>query len=94
MDDVRLVDPDQLKGDKVCFGSTVFVLDGDGRERSYTIVGEGESDHLPDSISFKTPVARALHGKKVGDLVVVQVPAGELELEVIGLKFGTLSKKS
>ena len=86
--DVKLVDPEALSGVKVCFGSTVTVLDENGQERTYTIVGEGESDHKQGGISYKSPVAKALHGKKVGDFVVVHRPAGEIELEIIGLKFG------
>ncbi len=84
---VRLVDPEKLVGAKVCFGSTVLVLDQQGKDKRYTIVGEGESDHIPEAISFKAPVAKALLGKKVGDVVVIQVPAGEIELEITGLKF-------
>jgi transcription elongation factor GreB len=87
--DVRLVDPDSLSGDRVCFGSTVIVMDEDGNEKSYTIVGEGEAEHKFGGISYKSPMARALHGKKVGDIVVVQRPIGEIELEIVGLKFGT-----
>jgi transcription elongation factor GreB len=84
---VKLVDPERLGGDKVCFGSTVVVRDEEGGEKEYTIVGEGESDHRAASISFKSPVARALTGKRVGDVVVVQRPAGEIELEIVDLKF-------
>lgn len=87
--DVKLVDPQLLEGTKVCFGSTVKIRDEDGKEREYTIVGEGESDHVKGGISYKSPVARALIGKHLGDFVVAQRPAGEIELEILGLKFGT-----
>jgi transcription elongation factor GreB len=87
--DVTLVDPESLEGDRVCFGSTVTVMDEDGKERTYTIVGEGEAEFHQGGISFKSPVAKALHGKRVGDVVVVHRPAGEIEFEVVGLKFGS-----
>ncbi len=85
--DVKVVDPANIRGDTVCFGSTVVVLGDDGKEKEYTIVGEGESDYIPGSISEKTPIARALLGKKVGAVVTAWRPAGEIELEITGLKF-------
>lgn len=85
--DVKLVDPERLSGDRVCFASTVTVRDDAGVEKEYTIVGEGEAEHRAGSISFKSPVALALMGKRVGDVVVVQRPAGEVEFEIIDLKF-------
>lgn len=87
--DVRLVDPERLSGDKVCFGSTVKVLDETGKEKTYTIVGEGEADYKTSSISHLSPVAKALHGKRVGDIVLVHTPSGEVELEIVELYFGT-----
>lgn len=87
--DVKLVDPEQLTGDRVCFGSTVKVLDEAGQTKTYTIVGEGEADYKAHSISHLSPVAKALHGKRVGDIVLVNTPAGEVELEIIGLYFGS-----
>ncbi len=85
--DVKLVDPERLSGDKVAFGSTVVVVDEDGNEKRYQIVGEGESDHIPGSISWQTPVAKALLGKKIGDVVTVSRPAGDIELEITGVEF-------
>lgn len=86
--DVRLIEASQLSGTTVCFGSTIKVLDDQGRERTYTIVGEGEADYKEQSISYKSPVARALQGKRVGDVVLVHTPAGEVELEIMALYFG------
>ncbi|MBM4253871.1 MAG: transcription elongation factor GreB [Deltaproteobacteria bacterium] len=85
--DVQLVDPAKLTGDRVSFGSTVQIVDEVGLEKSYTIVGEGETEFHPDGISYKSPVARALLGRRVGDIVVAQRPAGEIELEITGLLF-------
>lgn len=87
--DVKLVDPDQLTGNRVAFGSTVHIADEDGVEKEYTIVGEGETEFWPGGISYKSPVARALIGKRVGELVLVHRPMGEVELEILGLRFGT-----
>lgn len=87
--DVQIIDPERLEGFRVCFGSTVKVLDDRGDEKTYTIVGEGEADYKNNSISHLSPVAKALHGKRVGDVVLVQTPSGEIELEIIGLYFGS-----
>lgn len=86
--DVKLVDPEHLEGEKVCFGSTVTVTDEEGLARSYTIVGEGEADMQGKEISWISPVAKALLGKKIGDLVTVRRPAGEIEFEIADLHFG------
>ncbi|MFZ9888654.1 MAG: transcription elongation factor GreB [Myxococcota bacterium] len=85
--DPQVVDTTTLSGDRVVFGATVVIEDEDGQTRQYTIVGEGESDTGSGHISYKAPVARALLGKRVGDVVVIERPAGELEVEVKALKF-------
>ena len=86
--DVKIVNPATLSGVKVKFGATVIVEDEDGEEKTYTIVGEGEADLKNRTISYRAPVARALLGKEVGDIVTVERPKGEIELEVKDLLFG------
>ena len=85
--DVQIIDPDLLKGNQVCVGSTVTVIDDSDKQKIYTIVGEGEADHKDRSISWKSPVAKALLGKKVGDTVFIEIPAGEVDLEILDLHF-------
>ena len=60
----------------VQIGSTVKVKSSDGTD-SYTIVGSAEADPAQGRISNESPVGRALLGKKKGDKIVVQVPAGD-----------------
>lgn len=91
--DVKLVYPENLQGEKVCFGSTVTVTDDKGSSRVYTIVGEGEADMNGKEISWLSPVAKALLGKKIGDLVLVRRPAGEIEFEIADLHFGERNYK-
>jgi transcription elongation factor GreB len=86
--DVEIVDPRTLSGDKVCFGSTVLIEEDGGTKKKWQIVGEGESDTAKGTISWRSPMARALLGKRVGDVVTVERPAGEIEVEVIALWFG------
>ena len=86
--DVEIVDPASLSGTKVCFGATVVFEDETGAKKKWQIVGEGESDTAQGTISWKSPMARALLGKQVGDVVTVERPAGEIEIEVLELWFG------
>lgn len=86
--DVQAVEVSDLSGTKVCFGSTVEVIDDDGAKKKWTIVGDGESDHKELTISWKSPVARALLGKQVGDIVEFERPKGMAEFEIVALYFG------
>jgi transcription elongation GreA/GreB family factor len=67
--------------DTVAFGSTVTFSRADGREQTYQIVGEDEADPKAGSISFVSPVARAVMGKGVGDVVT----AGNQTIEIIAI---------
>ncbi|QCI97708.1 transcription elongation factor GreA [Agrobacterium larrymoorei] len=67
--------------DTVAFGLKVTYTREDGRVQSYRIVGEDEADPKTGSISYVSPVARALNGKSVGD--VAMVSGQELEITAI-----------
>lgn len=86
--DVEIVDPSTLSGDSVCFGCTVVIEEGSGAVKKWQIVGEGESDTAQGTISWKSPMARALLGKRAGDVVTVERPAGDIEVEVREIWFG------
>ncbi len=74
--------------DTVRFGVTVLLSDDDtGEEVRYTIIGEDEADVANGRISVKSPVARALLGKSVGDEVTVRVPKGSRSFEVLDIHF-------
>ena len=82
----NVVDPSTMSTDKVVFGVQVTVQDLEsGEEVSYQIVGTDEADVEAQRISITSPVARALIGKRVGDVVQVQIPRGLLELEVMDI---------
>jgi transcription elongation factor GreA len=69
---------------RVIFGATVELIDEeDGREVTYTIVGEDEADIGSGLISIASPIARALIGKEEGDVAVVDAPAGEKSFEIV-----------
>lgn len=88
--EVEIVDCSNLRGDRVCFGSTVVVVNESGLEKKWTIVGQGETEYTADSISYQSPVAKALIGKQINDVVEVETPKGTDELEIVGLYFGEI----
>ncbi len=77
--DITRLPPD----DKVIFGATVTVINLDSDEtRVYRIVGDDEADVKAGRISYQSPIARALIGKRVGDEVAVQTPSGPVSYEI------------
>ena len=69
--------------DKVIFSTTVTIINTDTDDQvSYKIVGGDEADIKQQKISYQSPIARALIGKEVGDVVVVKTPSGEIEYEI------------
>jgi transcription elongation factor GreA len=68
---------------KVIFGTTVRILNVETEETvTYQIVGEDEASVRDNRISVTSPMARALVGKSVGDVVVVRTPSGDAEYEI------------
>ena len=73
---------------KVVFGSTVVLLDiNTEEEKTYQIVGVDEADIKINKISVSSPVARALIGKEEGDEVVMEVPGGTHEFEILEVRY-------
>lgn len=73
---------------RVIFGATIELMEEeDGREVTYTIVGDDEADIGAGLISISSPIARALIGKEEGDLAVVNAPAGEKTYEIVEVKY-------
>ncbi|MEA3296964.1 MAG: transcription elongation factor GreA [candidate division Zixibacteria bacterium] len=81
---VQSVDPDAIPTDKVYLYAKVLVKDqSDDEEIEYTIVPPEEVDFDNDLISINSPVAKALLGKSVDDIVEITVPAGTLKYEIL-----------
>lgn len=79
----EVIDPQQVQSDKVVFGAYVTLRSEDEELLTYQIVGEDEFDIKSKKISWKSPVAKALLGKKVGEEVSIQKPSGEVEYMVV-----------
>jgi transcription elongation factor GreB len=75
--------PPPAHDDRVRFGARVVVVDGDGVQSRYRIVGVDEADPDRGWISWVSPLARALIGSRVGDRVSVQTPDGETTVELV-----------
>lgn len=73
--------PAPTTNERVAFGSTVTFIRDDGRQQKYRIVGEDEADPKAGSISYVSPIARALMGKVVGDLASF----GDGDLEIVAI---------
>ena len=72
---------------KVIFGVTVTLLNLDTDETVvYKIVGDDESDIKENKISIYSPVARSLIGKQVDDSVLIQIPSGQIEYEILSVE--------
>lgn len=85
---VEAIDPTTIKSDRIVFGATVEIQDTETDESStYQIVGVDEADVKKGMISIISPLARAMIGKKTGDLITVQSPKGDKEYEVVSFKF-------
>jgi len=83
----ELVDPADQPHDRVAFGAAVKVADEAGKKHTYRIVGEDEADFDAGKVSWVSPLARALDGAAVGDIVTWNRPAGDIELEILEISY-------
>ena len=80
----QIIDDRDIEADVVTLGRTVtFIEVPDGEEESYTIVGSAEADPLEAKISNDSPIAKAIIGKKVGEVVSVETPGGAFEVKIV-----------
>jgi len=82
----------KLSGDSIKFGATVTLIDDETEEEmTYHIVGEYEADITKKRISIASPIAKALIGKSVGDIVEVTTPGGVKSYEVVKIIYEELA---
>lgn len=87
MEAAEVIDPKTVRNSKIVFGATVEIENEDGEIFSYQIVGEDETDVENGKISWKSPVAKALLGKKVGDDVVIKKPSSEDIITILKVEY-------
>jgi transcription elongation factor GreA len=84
----EVIDVSKLSGVTIKFGATVSVLDEDTeKEKTFQIVGETEADVKNGRMSVSSPTARALIGKKAGDVVEVNTPGGGKSYEILKVEY-------
>ncbi|HEY0581980.1 MAG TPA: transcription elongation factor GreA [Chloroflexota bacterium] len=79
----KLIEEPTTKADFVRMGAHIKVVDPDGEEETYYLVGSHEADPRKGLISNESPIGRALIGKRVGDEVTVVAPAGAFNLTIL-----------
>ena len=84
-----IIDVTKIDNDgKVIFGSTVTVTDLESNKKiKFKIVGEDEADINKNLIYFKSPIGKALIGKSLKDMVVVNAPSGERNFEILSIEY-------
>ena len=76
------------KKDNVIFGSTVLLINLENNEKkTYKIVGKDEADIKKNYIYFRSPVGKALIGKKKKEMITVSTPSGEKNFEITEVKY-------
>ena len=85
----NVVDVTKLeKKDNVIFGSTVYLINLENNEKkTYKIVGKDEADMGKNYIYFRSPIGKALIGKKKKELVTVTTPSGEKNFKISEVKY-------
>ena len=83
----EVIDPKKLSG-SIKFSATVTIIDEDSEEEKvYQIVGEPEANIENNKLNVKSPLARALIGKEVGDSVEVKSPGGTKNYEITDIEY-------
>ncbi|QGJ68879.1 Transcription elongation factor GreA [Planctomycetales bacterium 10988] len=89
LNQAQIVDPSKLPDGVVVFGCTVVVEDVDmGDEETYILTGPGDEDYDEGRILATSPIGQGLVGSKVGDIVSIEVPAGEMRFKIKEIRKG------
>ena len=76
------------KKDNVIFGSTVYLIDlENNKKKTYKIVGKDEADITKNYIYFRSPIGKALIGKKKKEMITVTTPSAEKNFEITEVKY-------
>jgi transcription elongation factor GreA len=84
---VRIIERENIAKDKIYIGALVTLLDLDTqKQEAFTLVSKEEADYAQNKISIQSPIGKAILGKKIDDVIKIQVPAGELNYKVIQIQ--------
>jgi transcription elongation factor GreA len=88
MGQLHVVEPGQSRSDQITFGAVVTLAFLETEETlHYQIVGPDEADIRFNRISYQSPIARALIGRRSGEVVMVKVPKGDVEVEISAIRY-------
>ena len=87
---LKVVSEHPSNQDAVYFGARVHIEEESGEERLLRILGPDEFDATQNEISIDAPLARALLGKSVGDVAVVESPTGRREVVILEIEYPPL----
>jgi len=87
LDSIILIDPGTQDHETVLFGATVEVVENDDSKHIFHIVGEDEADASINKVSWVSPLAKALIGKKIGEATTWQRPVGNINLEILDIRY-------
>jgi len=82
----RIINESELDTSKVLVLSSVSVKNkANGAQMNYTLVAQSEADLKTGKISVDSPIGKGLLGKEVGEIAVIEVPNGKIELEILSI---------
>lgn len=87
----EIVDPCGMSSDQLRFGATVTIRNEDDTVKTYSIVGVDEIDIAKGHVSWISPLAKALLGKRKGDWATVQTPKGPRDVEIIEIRYQAIT---
>lgn len=90
LENAVVIYPENIKSEKVQFGATVMILDDEGTEKTFSIVGVDELNSEKNHISWKSPIGSSLIGKEVGDTISVITPNGLRNFELVNIIYKKL----
>jgi transcription elongation factor GreA len=83
----RIIEREGISTDGVYIGAKVTLLDLDAQNNeAYTLVSKEEADYSQNKISIESPIGKALLGKKINEVVSIDVPAGKLNYKIINIE--------
>lgn len=82
-----VVDPKNIKSDKIQFGATVVLEDEEGAQKTIVIVGVDEIDTKKNRLSWRSPLGSSLIGFQVGDTIDVRVPQGTISYDIVEVMY-------
>ncbi len=84
----EVIDPSKIKSDKILFGATVAIEDLDTNEtHTYKIVNEYEANIAEGSISYSSPIAKAIIGKEKGDFIELKLENKVRNIEIKSIEY-------